>query len=209
MPGTFDLVDIVFYVVSAVAAFAVAQGLVLGTLEPGSILSPLGSHSLAWRVVVIFAAYELGLMGAQVASLPSWYFYALLTGIRTHGWRLAVEAMRARATASLALLGILPVYLAASLGLSLLLPANGGPEWQALMTLFTAAGFGLPFLAGLAAPASLVRVLRQLAQDSDAHRPAASRRKARPWLMALGWTLLFSSMAPLGVFRALQVLAGS
>jgi len=29
-----------------------------------------------------------------------------------------------------------------------------------------------------------------------------------PWLMALSWTVLFASMAPLGVFRALYALLG-
>lgn len=194
--------------VVGVGAFALAQGLVLGRLDHPHFLEPLTTGSLPWRVLVIFAAYELGLMGAHVAALPSWYFYALLTGIRTHGWRLAVEAMRARATAALALLGILPVYVAAALGLSLLVPEGSGGGLNAALILVTSAGFCLPFVAGLAAPAGLLRTLLRLAEQSDAVRPEASRRRARPWLMALAWTVLFASMAPLGVGRALVALAG-
>lgn len=194
--------------VVGVGAFALAQGLILGRLPLPHWLEPLATGSLPWRVLVLFAAYELGLMGAHVAALPSWYFYALLTGIRTHGWRLAVEAMRARATAALALLGILPVYLAGVLGLSLLVPEDPHHPLHAVLVLATSAGFALPFVAGLAAPAGLLRTLLRLAEESDAVRPEASRRKARPWLMAFAWTVLFASMAPLGVGRALVVLTG-
>jgi len=189
---------------AGIGAFAVCQGLLMAASGPEAWMA--GGASAAWLIFSIFVAFEAGLMGAQVASLPSWYFYALLTGIRTHGWRLTVEALRARATASVVLVGLLPVYLSAALGLVLLFPEGTSFEdgHRVLITL----GFGLPFLAGLVAPASLLRVLHRLARDSEGARPVASRRRPMPWLMALAWTVLFASMAPLGVFRALVALLG-
>ena len=181
---------------AGVAAYAVVQALLLHMLPDSMAPTP----APAWTAMFLFVAFEGGFLGSHVAGLPSYYFYALLAGIRTHSWRLVAESMRARATASVVLLGLLPVYLAAGLGLCLLAHA---PGWQHLATaVVLGLGYTLPFLAGLAAPVTLLRSFLHMSREQ------AGGRRAMPVLLTLAWTALFTVMAPIGVIRAFTWLTG-
>lgn len=190
-----------------IGAWSVVHGLLLSLSTQQ--LNPHGLFGAPITVTIpaLFLAYEGALTGAQVAGLPTFSFYGLMAGFRTHAWRIATESLRARATAALVLMGLLPVYLAVGLGLVLLFPEPGGvgAAWQALV--LGIGGFTLPFVAGLAAPASLLRVFRKLAHEAEDGRPGQGRRPM-PLLLAMAWSAVFSVMAPLGVLRILTVLVG-
>lgn len=183
--------------VLGIAAYAVVQGAVLSVAQSSAQPGGLLESGFGMRALVIFAAYAAGLFGAQVASLPSAYFYALQAGIRTHSWRIAVEAMRAQATAAVVLLGLLPVYLAAGLGVSL-----SGPDQDAELLIHGMVGYTLPFVGGLVGTFGLFRAFTQIAQAARAD----SVRSPWPAMAVLAWAALFTAMAPLGVVRVLNLL---
>ncbi len=156
------------------------------------LLHQSGGDDLFRSTVAVARAYGLGFFGAQVAALPSAWFYALLAGIRQPAWRVAGEAMRAHATTSMVQIGLLPVYFAAALGLVFLDPGLHGAGRVAV-------GFGylIPFVSGLAGTTAMYRAFtRQLA--ATRLDPEASRSPA-PSLLVFAWSLLFTAMAPLGV----------
>lgn len=189
-------------------AFALVQGgLAAG---PGAeLMAPFSAESahvgLPRAVGVVFLSYAAGFFGAQVASLPSAYFYALLAGVKTHSWRVAAEAMRSQATSSLVLLGLLPVYLAVALGLAMgadPVTSTFGERETARFVLHL--GYLLPFVAGLSGVRSMHRnflgLVRGARKDGE--------RTPMPTLLVLAWSMLFAVLAPLGVLRALHELGG-
>ena len=189
-----------------IAAWAVVQGLLLQHTAQELLPEALSGAPAWWSAGVLFLAYAGALMGAQVAGLPTFTFYGLLAGFQTHAWRIATESLRARATAAVVLMGLLPVYLAVGLGLVLFFdqPSAAGEGWQLLV--LVAGGYTLPFVAGLAAPASLIRAFRGMArQAADARE---GQRRPMPVLLALAWSAVFTAMAPLGVLRLLDALVG-
>lgn len=189
-----------------IAAWAGVQGLLLSLCVNDLAVPGLTGEPAWFTAGVLFLAYEGGLMGAQVAGLPTFSFYGLMAGFQTHPGRIATESLRARATAAVVLLGLLPVHLAVGLGLVLFFdqPSAVGAFWQGLLLL--GGGMVLPFVAGLAAPGSLVRVFRGLARAA-AERPDGERRPM-PVLLAVAWSAVFTVMAPLGVFRIVHLLVG-
>lgn len=186
-----------------VAAWAVVHGGLL--VANGAALAPwpLADGPGWWAPIALFVSFEVAFLAAQLVGLPSFYFYGLLAGIHTHGWRIAVESLRARATSAVVLMGLLPVYFAVGLGATLLFDDPGlGASAQAgfVMTL----GFVLPFLAGLAAPASLYRAFRGLMPPGP---EGQSRRRPMPLLLVFAWSGFFTALAPLGAWRLLTLLS--
>lgn len=179
-------------------AYALVQGAVLSVGPSGA--QPLGLEQASFpvRALALFLAYAAGIFGAQVAALPSAYFYALQAGIRTHAWRIAAEAMRAQATAAVVLLGLLPVYLAAGLGVGL-----GHADSGTTMLVHGMIGYTLPFVGGLAGTVGLARAFVRIA------RGASSEGSRSPWpvMAVLAWSALFTSLAPLAVARVLHTLS--
>jgi hypothetical protein len=188
-----------------VAAWAAVEGgLLVGSAQ---VVFPeaLAGGPWWWAPVALFVAYETAFLGVQLAGLPSFYFYGLLAGIRTHGWRIAVESLRARATAAVVLLGVLPVYLAVGLGLVLVFP-DSTVLGMTLHTLFlTVGGMALPFLCGLAAPLSLYRAFTRMVAEVQVD--GATRRRPMPVVLVLAWSVFFSVLAPLGAWRVLTLLS--
>ncbi len=189
---------LVLTTVGGVGAFSLVQGLLLTTAAHAWPAGLAEAHPLL-AVGGVFAAFEFGLMGTQIAALPTFYFHALLAGLRTHAWRITVESLRARATASVVLLGLLPIYLALALGFGLL--AAGDSRWAELHSAVVLCGYALPLVAGLAAPLSLLRAFRRMAgeREEDGRRPM-------PTLLVMAWSALFTVMAPLGIARMLGLL---
>ncbi len=66
--------------------------------------------------VTLIAAFTLGLIGAIGVCLPSFYFYGLLAGVRTTMLEVTVHATKGMASAAVAVIGVLPIYVALVLG---------------------------------------------------------------------------------------------
>ena len=91
----------------------------------------------------LWLAYTLGLVAATGVCLPSFYFYALLAGVRVSVLQVTAQIMKGKATTAVMLMGILPIYVAWVLGLIVFNAAD--------LTVEAALDVGLilPFLAGL------------------------------------------------------------
>jgi hypothetical protein len=75
--------------------------------------------------------------------LPSFYFYGLLAGVKVSWLQVTALIMKGKASTSVLLLGILPIYMAIVLGLSVF---QAEPSWLRLAFYL---GLVLPFGAGL------------------------------------------------------------
>jgi hypothetical protein len=145
------------------------------------------------------AAYTLGLIAANGICLPSFYFYGLLAGLRTTMLAIAAQALKGMASGGLALVGLLPVYLALAL-VPLVIPRelHFGYRWLTLL------GLVLPFWAGLRGAASLYAGLAGLA---DTMTPA--RRAQRECLlrrMILAWVGCFTFVTPVVIYSLWSLL---
>src|SRR5207253_2388833 len=67
--------------------------------------------------LALVAAYCLGLVATTCICLPSFYFFALLAGVRLTFLQIAGQVVRCKANSAIVLLGILPIYVAVVLGL--------------------------------------------------------------------------------------------
>ena len=84
----------------------------------GSLDSSMGKFApwLSGRAFVLTAAYAFGLIAASGVALPSLYFYGLLAGVRLSMVDVLLHAVKAKAVAAVALIGILPIYVAVAMG---------------------------------------------------------------------------------------------
>ena len=120
----------------AVACFAiygiVTTGVLNGFVWHGDYWLPHLPPARAghWSMGNLTAAYTLGLIAANGICLPSFYFYGLLAGLRTTMLAIAAQAIKAMASGGLALVGLLPVYLALALT-GLITPARAGIGYRA------------------------------------------------------------------------------
>lgn len=174
------------------AAYGLAQGWAM------IVVTPQEENDLALLPVKVALAYAGGFFGAKMASLPSAYFYALLAGVRTHPLRLTAEAMRAQATQGVVMLGVIPVYFAAVMGLGLM--------DSSLAEVLLGAGYVLPLFAGLWGVGQLYGGLSRLVNSA---RAPGSFRTPMPALLVLAWTGLVGLLAPLGTFRLMSLFFGA
>jgi hypothetical protein len=180
-------------------AYGAVQGLLLTESRTAMWPTPVAGGIPLFSMGVVGLAYVGGFFGAQVAGLPSAWFYAALAGVRVPAARIAGEALRAQATSALVLLGLLPIYLAAGLGLTAIEHSGGMAALKTLVIgLF---GFTLPFVAGLAGVIALYRAFGRILRAQ-----AGEERAAGPLRLVLAWSVLFTAMAPVGTARLLSLL---
>lgn len=188
----------------ALLAYALGHAAVIHFSSVEFMPSALRDQGILRLAGTLFISYAGAFFAANCAALPSFYFFTLLAGMRAPPWRVALDAMRAQATEGVTLLGLLPIYVAAGLGLALIDPVGAqqaGPLEAMLVLLI---GYPLPFIAGLAATAALLRSFRRL----QATIPADLAAGTTPTLLALAWAGLFTVLAPMGVIRIFLALGG-
>jgi hypothetical protein len=140
----------------------------------------------------LLLAYCLGLVAANGICLPSFYFYGLLAGVRTSMLGVVSHATKGMASAAVALLGILPIYVATALA------AIVFPLPRELMLACVALGLALPFVAGLWGVKTLYDGFLEL-RDTICHE----RRESRACLLRrllLAWCSLYTAVTPLMVY---------
>jgi hypothetical protein len=126
--------------------FALALVLTLGAAPAAALPWPLAATWSAHPTeagVALWLAYALGFTLTTGVCLPSFYFYALLAGVRVSWLQVTAQVMRGQGSTAIMLLGILPVYLAVALGVIVF----GAPP-EILKVVLTVALL-LPFGAGL------------------------------------------------------------
>jgi hypothetical protein len=109
---------------------------------PGLLVGPWAASRTA-AAVALWLAYALGFTLTTGVCLPSFYFYALLAGVRVSWLQVTAQVMKGQASTAMMLMGVLPVYLAAALGAVVF----GAPPDVLRAVLY--AGLVLPFVAGL------------------------------------------------------------
>ncbi len=133
--------------------------------------------------------YSIGMVGALGICLPSFYFYGLLAGVRASMLQVAAISLHALARTGVILMGLLPVYVAAILGM-VVLGATEGLAYEALLM----AGVLLPFLAGLSSLPVCYRGFLDLIETLPEARAAGRAPMVR--LLALAWAALYTTVAP-------------
>lgn len=158
------------------AAFGDGTALAAGTLAARWALATTGGFFLA-----------IG------AGLPGYWFHTVVMGLAPPAWRIAVELLRVQAVGSVVLAALLPLWVAACLGLWML----GGRLPEGLIL----AGNALPLLCALPGLCGLSRSFTRMATAEGASHPVAAGR-----LLTLWWGIAFVCTAPVTVVRLLGVL---
>ncbi len=160
----------------------------------GSINSPLGKFApwLSGRTFVLTAAYAFGLIAASGVALPSLYFYGLLAGVRLSMVDVLLHAVKAKAVAAVALIGILPIYVAVAMGVVIF----NVPEYY--LDLAIVLGLLLPFIAGLWGTASLYQGFSQLCTPTEDACP--SDRECFLRRLVLSWSACYSAIMPIMIY---------
>jgi hypothetical protein len=150
--------------------------------------------------VPIVVAYVFGLIATTGVCLPSLYFYGLLSGVKLSMLDCVAHAMKAKANTAVALVGILPIYVAISMGALIFRDALPRVflEWALWL------GFILPFLAGAWGTASLYRGFAGLADTLPPDR--CERRGCFLRRLVASWGACYTAVAPVMIFTIWQSL---
>jgi hypothetical protein len=164
--------------------------------EENAGFSSLWTTGDAWRVIV---AYAFGLIAATGVCLPSLYFYGLLSGIRLSMLDVTTHAMKAKATTAVALMGILPLYIAVALGVAIF-------DWlpQVFRDWTIWLGFVLPFVAGLWGTYSLYRGFGDLTDTLPADR--CERRGCFLRRLVVSWAACYTAVSPVMIYTVWEAL---
>lgn len=144
-------------------------------------------------------AYCLGLIAANGICLPSFYFYGLLAGVRISLLGVAAHALKGMAAGAVALVGILPVYVA--IALSVVIYSSD----TVMLSEFALLALALPFLAGCWGAACLYHGFAALADTMPAHDRC--RRGCLLRRLVLAWSGCYTFVTPLVVYSLWQHLA--
>ncbi|WP_224365410.1 hypothetical protein [Hyalangium versicolor] len=170
-----------------------------GVLGLAASLFP-ASHSLAWYqsghpVVWMPLALVGAFLGALCICLPSFYFYTQLSGLDASFRLVTAQALRAQATKSVLLLGVIPFYAAWLLGTVVgVFDAPG-------TALF--AGLCLPFVVGLLGIRAVYRGFCDMAE----HLPITHKRRGHFLRrLVLCWGAVYTAVAPVALYRLGEAL---
>lgn len=133
--------------------------------------------------------YTIGMVGALGLCLPSFYFYGLLAGVRASMLQVTAISLHALANTGMILMGVLPIYVGAILGV-IVLGATDGPVYPLLVGV----GLLLPFMAGLATLRVMYRGFVDLTRTLPDTR--AESRAPMVRLLAVAWAALYTAVAP-------------
>jgi hypothetical protein len=177
------------------AVYGVGITVMLNAVRVTWGLWPAGLPRAHWNdasIANLLLAYCLGLVATNGICLPSFYFYGLLAGVRVSMLGVVAHAMKGMASAAVALLGILPIYVATALTVVVF------PVPQRLVLGCVALGLVLPFLAGVWGVKTLYDGFLEL-RDTICHE----RRESRACLLRrllLAWCGLYTAVTPLMVY---------
>jgi hypothetical protein len=146
----------------------------------------------------LIAAYTGGVLLAACVCLPSFYFYSLLAGVK-FSW-LQISSLVAKGTAANAvlLLGILPIYVAVVLGLTVFGAPAEHLRWALML------GLALPFVCGLWG----LRAIHLGAQDLAGAGTRACARRCFLRRLTLSWAAVYAAVVPVMIFRLWEHIAG-
>jgi hypothetical protein len=162
----------------------VSAQLVRDRLWPGSFF--LGGSPGVWMPLALVIAF----LGAICICLPSFYFFAQLSGLDASFRLVTAQALRGVATTGVLLLGAAPFYAAWVLGNVV------GIFTDVEATLRV--GLVVPFAVGLFGVAAVDRAFRSML---DVLPVTHQRRGNFVRRMVLAWGALFTAVAPVALYR--------
>jgi hypothetical protein len=162
------------------------------------IMPPASWHNSSGLGLV--AGYLIGLVAATCICLPSFYFFALLAGVRMTMLQIVGQVVRCKATSALVLVGILPIYVAVILGLVIF----HGPADVLEYGLYV--GLALPFLAGLEGVRAIYRGAMGMAETLPG--PCRATRTCFLRRLTLSWALCYTAVSPVMIYRLWEGIAG-
>lgn len=170
----------------------VVLGLAAGMFEPDTSLAWYqAGNPVVWMPLALIGAF----LGALCICLPSFYFYTQLSGLDASFRVVTAQALRAQATMSVLLLGVLPFYAAWLLGTVV------GVFDEPGTALF--AGLCLPFGVGLWGIRAVYRGFCDLAE----HLPITHKRRGNFLKrLVLCWGGVYSVVAPVALYRLGEAL---
>lgn len=146
----------------------------------------------------LIAAYAFGLVAASGVCLPSLYFYCLLAGVRMTMADVVVHTVKAKAVSAVALVGILPIYVAVAMGTVIF---NADP---AFLSVTLGLGLILPCFAGFWGVSSLYEGFADLA---DLHPARCSeQRKCFLRRLVVSWSVCYTAVMPVMIYSIWEVL---
>jgi hypothetical protein len=139
-------------------------------------------------------AYNIGLVATTCICLPSFYFFALLAGVRMTSLQIAGQVVRCKASSAILLVGgILPIYVAVVLGMIVF----GAPADALEACLYL--GLALPFVAGLEGVRAIYRGVLGMAETLPPERRC--RRECFLRRLTLSWAAVYTAVAPVMIYR--------
>lgn len=163
------------------------------------VFEPLGNSWMTWwngSALQLLFAYVFGLIAASGVCLPSLYFYGLLSGIKPTLLDVLMQTLKSKAVSAVALVGILPIYAALALGVTIFqLPQERAVLWLGLI---------LPFIAGLYGVRSLyvgfARLASYLPNDCRSERTCFLRR------LVLSWAAIYTTITPAMIYTVWEAI---
>lgn len=186
---------------ASIGLFSVVLVLLLRFAEPAAVPSILGAEGLRslGRALALGLAYPIGMVAASGICLPTFYFFGLLAGVRASVLQVTTHVVKGKAATSMFLLGLIPIYLAATLGL-LIFHANAD-----LLTPTLSVGLALPFLAGLWGVRSIyvgfLRLADTLPPERRWGRTCFLRR------LTVAWAAVYTVVTPVMIWSLYNNLA--
>ena len=143
--------------------------------------------------------YTLGLIAANGICLPSFYFYGLLAGIKTTMLGVTAHAIKGMAAGAVALVGLLPIYVALSLT-SIVFPLGHGWDWICVNW-----GLALPFAAGIFGAVNLYEGFVGLADTMTC--PNRNTRQCFLRRLILAWVGCATFVTPVVIYSLWDYLS--
>ncbi len=174
-------------------AMIVILGLAAAAALPSHFPKMPAFHWSDGTAFALWPAYTLGIVAASCVCLPSFYFYSLLAGVRMSFQEVVAIILRCMSASAMVLLGLLPIYFAAVLGLVIF---DAPPDIQERVLYL---GLFLPFIAGLEGVRSIYRGVMGLADRLPAERRC--RRECFLRRLTLSWAAVYTAVAPVMIYR--------
>jgi hypothetical protein len=146
----------------------------------------------------LWIAYTLGFTLATGVCLPSFYFYALLAGVKVSVLQVTALVMKGKSETCLMLMGILPIYLAIVLGAIVFHVPGESLRWAIWL------GLCLPFIAGFWGLRGIYQGFLGLADTIEESRRCNRLCYLRG--LTLVCTLCYAAVAPVMIYTLWKYL---
>jgi len=191
------------FLIIALASYALFAVAMIGIFElvPAAALPsllPTNGWSKA-AALGLLLGYTVGLVAASGVCLPSFYFYGLLAGVKISMLQVVAQTLKGAAATAIMLIGVLPIYVAVTLGLCVF----NAPEET--MTFWLYLGLGLPFLAGWWGLRSIYLGFVGLADTLPPERRC--RRECFLRRLTVSWTGVYAAVSPVMIYRLWEYFA--